>query len=256
MLDDMKFAIKFAQHAGKRMREMRLGVRVKLKLDRTEVTNADTAINQEFIEAVSRRSRGKDSVRGEEASRQAGQERVWVIDPIDGTGEYTDPKVPSGRRTSCVGIALFVRGGLKLAVVYNPFRDELFTVGADGPAQLNGRPLGRIGMPCKPGAPYDYCHWDGAAFDLRGLERPLGKPLGVYSAIYQVCMVAASRSSFAAFPGNTIHDIAPGALMVARLGGIVTDFSGRPLRWNDLRYGVLYATPNSHAQALRLIRAL
>jgi len=255
MVSDMQFAINFAKWSGQRMLDMRLGAKISLKLDHTQVTDADTAINRAFIAEVIKHSRGRDSVRGEEESHLVGGERVWVIDPIDGTYEYTDPAIAPYERTSCVGIALFVNGRLKLSVVLNPFRNELFTGDADGLVLLNGRRLPALSMPGGPGHPYDYCSWGGKP-NLEELERFLGKPLGVYSAIYQVCMVAAGRSSFAAFPGHTIHDIAPGALLVMRLGGVVTDFDGNPLRWHNLKPGVLYVTPNSHGRALELIQGL
>lgn len=256
MSSDLGFAVCFARQAGGQMVDMRKGVGVRRKLDRTAVSDADERINREFIQAIRTRSGGCDAVRGEELSDQRPARRVWVIDPIDGTGEYIDPSIPDEYRTSCVGIALLESGRLVLSVVFNPFRRELFTVQRGGPTLLNGRPIRCSAQQAQRGVAYDYAYWDGARFHLPRLERVFGSPLGVYSAIYQACMVAAGRSAFAAFAGDTIHDIAPATLVAVGGGARVTDFAGLPLNWLDLSRGVLYANPASQATALRVLRSL
>lgn len=257
MPSDLAFAVRFARKAGQRMVRMRQGVGVRRKLDRTAVSDADTEINAEFIVEVRQHSGGRDAVRGEELSADVlSAERVWIIDPIDGTGEYINESVPLGRRTSCVGIALMVRGEIVLAVVFNPFKNMLFTVERGGRPTMNGRPIRCSSQRAARGVPYDYCYWSGARPNLPRLEQTFGAPLGVYSAIWQACMVAAGQSAFAAFVGNTIHDIAPGALLVIRAGGLVTDFQGRPVNWSNPGPGVLYTNRASQAAALSALRTL
>ena len=257
MPTDVEFAVSFARAAGRRMINMRQSAGVKIKIDRTAVSEADTDINARFIVAVRRHSGGHDAVRGEELSADvASAERVWIIDPIDGTGEYIDGSVPAALRTSCVGIALMVRGEIVLAVVFNPFKNMLFVVQKGGQSTLNGRPIQCSSQRAARGVPYDYCHWSGARYNLPRLEQTFGKPLGVYSAIWQACMVAMGQSAFAAFVGNTIHDIAPGALMVIRSGGLVTNFQGGPVNWANPAAGVLYSNRASHAVALTALRTL
>ncbi len=255
-MEDLEFAERFARHAGGRIVALRKTAGRRKKLDRTDVTDADESLNDEFIQAVERREGSNASVKGEERSKMTGAARVWVIDPVDGTGEYVDDSVPDRQLTTCVGISLLVQGRLTLSVVNNPFRREMFTAQAGGSAKLNGRAITCSSADWRRGMRYDYAHWDSAPYDLRGLERVLGRPIGHYSAIYQACMVATGRSAFAAFPGNTIHDIAPGGLVVFRAAGRVTDLRGGRLDWDDLGRGVLYANRVVHAQALRAIAAL
>jgi fructose-1,6-bisphosphatase/inositol monophosphatase family enzyme len=258
MSGDLQFATQFAERAGREMVAHRATTRRSKKLDRTDVTDEDKRLNRTFIAAVRRREGRAASVQGEELSDMiAGVRRVWTIDPIDGTGEYISDSIPDAQRTTCIGISLFINGVLVLAVVHNPFRGETFVADVGGAATLlNGRQVTCVSVPLRRGVRYDYCHWDGARFDVRGLERTLGRPLGVYSAIYQACMVAAGRSAFAVFPGDTIHDIAPGARLVLGAAGRVTDLRGNPLRWNDLSHGVIFASRTVHAEALRAIAAL
>jgi myo-inositol-1(or 4)-monophosphatase len=257
MSADLVFAERFVRDAGTAMVELRAKTNRRKKLDRTDVTGVDIDLNEEFIRRVQKREGRRASVRGEERSHIIqGARRLWVLDPVDGTGEYVDDSIPDAKRTTCVGLALFVNGKLALSMVYNPFRKELFVAGQHGRTRLNDRAIACSGADLRKGDPYDYCHWDGARFDVSKLEKKLGKPRGVYSAIYQACEVAMGRSAFAVFPGNTIHDIAPATLLVTQSGGVVTDLRGKSLVWRDLNHGVLYSSKAAHRTALRLIGSL
>lgn len=184
---------------------------------------------------------------------------LWVIDPIDGTGDYLNPNVADSERTSCIGIALFKFGVLELSVVYNPFRRQLFVASASQRlATLNSQPLNieeALRHPFFDTPRYDYCYWDDAPIRVLRLKLMMGvPPIGNESAIGQACDVARGQSYFAVFPGNTLHDIAPGTLLVKMAGGIVTDCQRNPLDWNDLKAGVIYAAnPVVHRRVVRYL---
>jgi myo-inositol-1(or 4)-monophosphatase len=256
---ELDFAVQFAKDAGCYMVTERQRAITSRKLDRTVVTNVDKRINRDFIGAAKARFGSNTSVIGEEESARATGSMVWVIDPVDGTGEYVDTTLADSERTSCIGIALFKDGGLKLSVVYNPFRNELFVADRQFSGTLLGGQQIRLGSGMtvlKKGMAYDYCHWDGCSVDVRFLEELLGAPRNSYSAISQACDVARGKSAFAIFPGNTIHDIAPGALLVELAGGVVTDVYGRPLQWSNLGSGAVYAAnPHIHKSVIWELRA-
>lgn len=62
----------------------------------------------------------------------------WVIDPIDGTVNYTYGIPHAG---VCIALQRRVKSGYAtlLGVIYDPFADEIWTATHDGPARLNGR---------------------------------------------------------------------------------------------------------------------
>lgn len=254
---DLQFAIDFARKAGDIMLRGRAKAKVSLKLDRTVVTDLDKRINLAFIEDAGEHSGVKSTVIGEEASstEDTAGNKIWVIDPIDGTGEYIDDNVPDKERTSCVGLAMFEGADLKFSVVFNPFRDELFVADRNREhTLLNDQPIHVSKQPIVPGVDYDYCQWDGSLVDARFLDKILGKPLGSYSAIYQAMMVASGRSAFAIFPGKTVHDIAPGALAVELAGGTVTDLNGEPIDWSNPN-GAIYSNGLDHESIVRALSA-
>jgi myo-inositol-1(or 4)-monophosphatase len=104
---------------------------IKLELD---------VLCQKLIEKILLRSFPQAAVLGEEGV--SGREDAplrWVVDPIDGTVNFT-----YGVPHACVSIALQERleGGefrTVAGVVYDPFCDELWSAARGGPARLNGK---------------------------------------------------------------------------------------------------------------------
>ena len=52
-------------------------------------------------------------------------QRVWIIDPLDGTVNYAN-----GIPVFCVSVGLAIGGRPALGVIYDPVRDEMFTAQA------------------------------------------------------------------------------------------------------------------------------
>ena len=64
------------------------------------------------------------------------RERIWVVDPIDGTRDYI-----RGRTGWAVSVALVEAGRVVIGVLDAPARGELWRATAGAGATLNGRPL-------------------------------------------------------------------------------------------------------------------
>ena len=95
------------------------------------VSIADHAVESHIRQALTRRFPDDDML-GEEAGGSV-SERVWVVDPIDGTLNFVH-----GMRYWCVSIAYIEAGVRRVGAIYDPSLDELF-VGATGMgARCNG----------------------------------------------------------------------------------------------------------------------
>src|SRR5438445_11855890 len=68
--------------------------------------------------------------------RDQSSEHQWVVDPLDGTVNYF-----YGIPHFCVSIALRSGAEILVGVIYDPIRDELWSVQKGGEAQLNGKPI-------------------------------------------------------------------------------------------------------------------
>lgn len=101
---------------------------IKIELDRR---------SQDLIENILLKAYPDFAIYGEEGIiGPKDSENQWIIDPIDGTVNYF-----YGIPHFCVSIALRRAGNLLLGVIYDPMRDELWSVIKGGPALLNGHPV-------------------------------------------------------------------------------------------------------------------
>jgi histidinol-phosphatase len=91
-----------------------LDLNIETKPDRTPVTDADRAVEAKLRELISL-YRPDDAVIGEEYANTETSNRVWIIDPIDGTANYL-----RGVPVWASLIALRVDGVILLSVVSAP----------------------------------------------------------------------------------------------------------------------------------------
>ncbi len=109
------------------------------KSEKDVVTEADHLSEEAILEIIGRAFPG-DGFLAEESGESgvAGMEadRLWIIDPLDGTVNYAN-----GIPFFAVSIGLVIEGDPVLGVVLDPCRGELFTATRGGGAFLDGRPI-------------------------------------------------------------------------------------------------------------------
>jgi myo-inositol-1(or 4)-monophosphatase len=168
-------------------------------------------------------------------------EYVWVIDPLDGTTNYTHrfPMV-------CISIALLHRGQPIVAVVYNPLAQELFHAIKGHGAYLNDQVL-------KVSTVQDLSHSllaTGFAYDRR--DTPNNNYAQFFflthisqgvrrmgSAALDLAFTAAGRLDGYWERGLKCWDVAAGILLVTEAGGTVSAYEGGPI---DIYAGEVLAT--------------
>ena len=134
--EELAFANELADEAG------RIGMSffggdftVQIKPDSSPVTDADLAIEAMIREAVRDRF-PNDAVLGEEGGLTGEGARRWIVDPIDGTRNFTD-----GVQLWANLIALAVDGEPVVGVVNAPALGERYEASKDAGAKLNGSPI-------------------------------------------------------------------------------------------------------------------
>lgn len=135
-MDDAELAGSLVREAGllaERMR--RAGLRTELKTSVSDVVSAADHAAEDRIAARLRHERPRDGVIGEEGAERAG-ERIWYVDPVDGTYNFL-----SGLGFWCSAVALVDDAGVALGAVYQPSTDELWIGGRDHPTSCNGVPV-------------------------------------------------------------------------------------------------------------------
>ena len=216
------------------------------KPDGSHVTEGDLAINALFEQRL-RAARPGDGWLSEETpddhrARMA-QDRLWIIDPIDGTRAFMD-----GRKEWCVAAALAVNGRPVLAAVYTPRHDEFFIAARGEGATLNGT---RLTIP--DSASLEGAHIAGNRKALASLAH-LGiapDPSGSLPLQLRLAHVAAGRIAGAVSIGNRNDwDLAAGELLVSEAGGIVSGNSGEGYIYNRAQpwqQGLVAAGAKRHA---------
>jgi histidinol-phosphatase len=113
--DDLQLAFDASDRAAElALAYFESGVTATLKADGTPVTEADQAVERLLRETLSA-ARPHDAILGEELGRLGASDRVWIIDPVDGTSFFSRGD-PNWR----VHLALQDAGRTDVAVVTAP----------------------------------------------------------------------------------------------------------------------------------------
>ena len=138
MTEDQRLAADLAAEAGQRLVELRGRMAAEAAHD---VRDAGDQSSHEYLVAELARRRPDDAVlseEGEDDPARLDAERLWIVDPLDGTREYGEP----GRSDWAVHVALWEGGQLTAAAVALPAERVTYAVGGDLPRrQAPNRPL-------------------------------------------------------------------------------------------------------------------
>ncbi len=211
------------------------------------VTEADLAVNAmlEHNLPAARPDYGWLSEETEDSQDRLSKSRVFIIDPIDGTRSFAE-----GSRTWAHSLAIVDEGEVTAAVIYLPVRDLLYAAAKGQGATLNGTPIRVSGvtdlksaeiLAAKPNL--DARHWlQGQPPEFLRNYRP--------SLAYRMALVAQGRfDGMLTLRPSWEWDIAAGDLIIREAGGVCSDRSGRPLRFNNAHprlSGVIAAGASIH----------
>lgn len=184
--------------------------------------DAGDAAAQRAILDVLTGARPGDVVFSEEAvddARRLTADRVWIVDPLDGTREYSDP----ARADWAVHVALWAGGELVAAAVALPARDEVHVT--DPAPTLPPRPYGPVRIAVSRTRPP--AEAQAVADALGGELAPMG------SAGYKTLAVVRGEVDAYVHGGGMYQWDSAAPVAVARAAGLVTcRLDGSPLVYN------------------------
>jgi myo-inositol-1(or 4)-monophosphatase len=237
--DDLDLLVRAALEAGREaLKFFRKDVQVWWKNGGSSpVTAADHAANDILIDRLrgARPAYGWLSEESEDDPARMGQDRVFIVDPIDGTRAFME-----GRDTWVVSAAVTERGRTLAGVLYAPSLDELYVADASGRVEKNGDVLRIVqhDRPARVSAADDLmkCFAD----SLGEIERLSRIP----SLAYRLAMIADGRLDATIVKPNAHDwDLAAADLILANAGGGVRDVHGAAPVYNlhPPRHGILFA---------------
>jgi len=203
-------------------RDDRLDIRLKGPSD--PVTAADLAVDR-LIRAGIRKTFARDGILSEETGGDTA-DILWVIDPIDGTQNFS-----RGIARFAVSIAVCEAGKPVCGVVYDPIAEELFCARLGGGAFLNDVAV-RTSAATTPqdalveaGYSAKFGHGSYHAMTGRLLEAGFGvRQVG--SAALGLAEVACGRIDGYCESHLESWDVAAASLLVSEAGGTISDFFG------------------------------
>jgi len=224
-----ELAIRMAAVAAEIARDRFGRASTTLKADGSDVTDADTAIQDMMVERIAA-AYPDHAIVGEEAgvfgcsalaTRDA--EYCWVIDPLDGTRNFV-----RGVPLFATSVALLLHGRPIMGLVRSLTGADAYLAIRGAGATLNGRRLVVDPGPC------DLQSMVAAQSTVRtGGSRMLTALSGTAvlrnlgSTALHLALVAAGGFCGAVASECKIWDVAAGCLLVEEAGGVCTDWSGR-----------------------------
>ena len=232
-MDRIEQMLAFARNCAKEAGKIQLSyfrgnhLHIETKFNMHDVVTVADKESERYIIGEIKRTYPEHAILGEESGMHAGDsEYCWVIDPLDGTNNYSQ-----GLPVFTVSIGLQYRGETLLGVVYAPYLNELYTAIRGKGAFLNNVPihvsdkteLDRSVL--ATGFPYDKgIH---PVNNIDNLSRILPHLRGIRrmgSAAYDLCGVAAGFLDGYWELGLKLWDVCAGVLIVQEAGGHVEPF--------------------------------
>ncbi|MEG0467994.1 MAG: inositol monophosphatase family protein [Mucinivorans sp.] len=225
-----------ARHAGKYIAQERktfTGEKIEYKGEQNLVSYVDRTSEKMIIDALTKLLPGSTIIAEESASdepRQAltADQFTWIIDPLDGTTNFTHGLPPYA-----VSIALMQGDKIVVGVIYEITVGECFYAWLGGPCYLNGqqievskissidRSMVVTGLAYKTD---DTIEAFARSFNYFNLHSNGARRIG--SAATDMAYVAAGRAECFYQKNLSPWDVAAGSLLVQAAGGVVTDYAG------------------------------
>jgi len=197
---------------------------VTWKPDATPVTEADIAVEKMIREELARRFPA-DAILGEEGGIEGDSERMWVVDPIDGTRNYA-----AGIQIWANLLALKVDGEYVMGLANAPALGERYAATKGGGATWNGREIRVSGIETTAEGMVvlgDLEAWAGTARGdalmrlIRGAKRNRG-----FGDFWGHMLVSRGAAEVMIEPELSEWDFASLTVIVTEAGGRVTQVDG------------------------------
>ena len=227
-------------------------IETEYKTGHDPVTEADRSVDAALRKELLQPGEGWLSEESADDLNRLDRERVWVVDPLDGTREFV-----TGIPEFCISVAMVYRGRPVAGGICNPATGEMITGSLENGVSLNGKPVRASRRESLNGAVVlasrsevkrgEWAEFDGAVFKVTAMG----------SVAYKLGLVAAGIAD-ATFTLTPKHewDVAAGAALVQSAGGFVQTLEGQSLTCNQrspLLSGLVACGPHLREELLQVI---
>jgi myo-inositol-1(or 4)-monophosphatase len=231
MCSELKLTIKAAKKAGDViLKYYKSKYEIREKSYHNPVTSADKEADETIKNFLMNNfpEYGWLSEETVDSNERLSKEKVWVVDPLDGTKEFIE-----GIPNFVVSIGLVKDGFPILGIIYNPVTKELFSASKGKGAFLNDK---RISCRSKESTE-EMIILNSRSETRRGLWDPYQdkfkvlEPIG--SVAYKLGLTAAAKADvFASLRPKNEWDICAGNCIINESGGKLIDLNGNQRKYN------------------------
>lgn len=214
------------------------------------LTDADLASNDYLTSAIQENYPDHGIISEETDDLNPDAEFVWVLDPIDGTYNFST-SVP----LYAVLVALLKNGEPIIAAQYYPALDEMYCAYKGGGAFWNEK---QIHVRKKPDLDHSFGTSSGRFKPSVSHARFISQYLlsqkftfglnNFHCMAYDQALIASARRDWTIHQGAALWDYVSGALLLQEAGATVTNLSGKP--WSIEDREMLAAHPSLHPKLL------
>ncbi len=202
---------------------------VDYKADWDPVTEADREVNKVLKELLLREGEGWLSEETTDDLSRLDNEKVWIIDPIDGTREFI-----SGIPEWAISVAYVVNGKPIAGGISNPASNELILGSIETGVTYNGKPAKISDKSSLNGALILGSRSEAKRGEWDRFDDAIFKVRHVGSVAYKLGLVAAGigDATWTLVPKHE-WDVAAGVALIEAAGGFVRGLSHKELRFNQ-----------------------
>lgn len=227
-------------------------VATEYKAGHDPVTEADRAVDAVLRQNLLRDGEGWLSEETADNPSRLDRERVWIVDPLDGTREFV-----LGLPEFCVSIGYVENGKPVAGGIYNPATHETFLGAIDAGVLYNGQPSRPSQRKTLDGALVLASRSEVKRGEWKPFENGPFKVQAMGSVAYKLALVSAGLAdiTFTLTPKNE-WDVVAGAALVKSAGGFVSTLEKTELtanRSNPLLSGLLASAPLLKNELLALV---
>ena len=227
-------------------------IETEYKIGHDPVTEADRAVDAVLRQNLLRDGEGWLSEETADHPSRLDKERVWIVDPLDGTHEFV-----MGLPEFCVSIGFVEKGVPVAGGICNPATNETFVGAVDSGVHYNGRPARSSQRTALDGALILASRSEVKRGEWKQFENGPFKIQAMGSVAYKLALVAAglADATFTLTAKNE-WDVVAGAALVQSAGGFVSTLQKTDLavnRRDPLLSGLLAGGPFLKDQLLALV---
>jgi myo-inositol-1(or 4)-monophosphatase len=228
-------------------------IEAEYKAGHDPVTEADRAVDAALRQELLRDGEGWLSEESVDDQSRLDKNRVWIVDPLDGTREFI-----AGIPEFCVSVAMVQHGIPVAGGVCNPATNEVFLGSLELGVTYNGKPVQASQRKSLQGALVLASRSETKRGEWKRFEKGMLEVRPVGSVAYKLALVSAGLAD-ATFTLTPKHewDVAGGAALVSSAGGFVSTLHNSALQCNNkspLLSGLLACGPFLRDELLSLLR--